>query len=110
MNLVLQEPGKNRLGIKLAGAFIAGILFLNAVENTSLEGKSKSSGPACGITAYLWPMVNVLLIPGWDAGWELATGCSQWDSKDSEGLILSPGTQPGQCMRSSGGTSDSRGG
>ena len=41
VNLVLQEPGKNRPGIKLAGAFIAGILFLNAMENTSLEGKSK---------------------------------------------------------------------
>lgn len=49
------EPGKNRPGIKLAGAFIAGILFLNAMENTSLEGKSKRPGPACGIKAYPCP-------------------------------------------------------
>jgi len=71
-HLVLQEPGKNEPGIKLAGAFIAGILFLNAMENTSPEGKSQRSGPACGTTAYVCPRVNVPLGPGRDAGREPA--------------------------------------
>lgn len=92
--LVLREPGKNSPGIKLARAFIAGILFLNAVETTSLEGKSRRSGPACGMTAYLCPMVNVPLAPG--GTWLRGTASAE------QGADPAPGMLPGCCVRSGG--------
>lgn len=89
-HLVLQEPGKNSPGIKLARACWGFIFKCNGKYMAG--GKIQEAWPACGITTLLCPMVNAPLAPGWDAGWE--RGALSAAAK-TEGLILPLGRTRG---------------
>lgn len=52
--------GKKQTEHKISWNFCCWILFLNTVENTLLEGKSKRSGPARTACEIMWGFSEVL--------------------------------------------------